>query len=146
MRLRDRYLQYLTILGIVFLLILITFKTAVPADTPKVPKDLCRVAAKYVGKMKKAGLADYWIAPPELNSLDPLVFVEPKLWGPMVHKDKVFLVKMFIAFFLCFQQDHPDRLFLAVHLKNMSTKESLARGWLIDGGEGFPSGTVEVFK
>lgn len=168
MPLSNRHLGYLVIAGVFFLLVLINsaarndngrespppppeiIAPAPPkksAPSIKVPKNLCLDAARYVAKMKKAGMIDYWIAPPDLDGLSALVYVEPKLWLPMLHKDKIAFVRTFIAFFMCHNQDHPGPgqvPFFAV--KNMSTKERLARGWVIDHGEGSNPGTVEIFK
>ena len=94
--------------------------------------------------MKQAGLLDYWISP---DGLDSLVFIDPKIWQSFLHQEKLTFVQMFIDFFLCHNQDHPGSKPVPIFaVLNMTTRERLARGWLIDGGEGCPPGTAEVFK
>lgn len=90
--------------------------------------------------MKKAGQVDYWISPDGSASL---VYVEPKCWDALLHKDKIAFIQMFIIFFLDYNLKHsgPDQIpFFSV--LNISTHARLVRCWLL------PSrfGEIEIFQ
>jgi len=166
MRLNDRHLGYLVI-AVVFAVLLLIWAVQrdnyrpppappaqeikatsppkpAPAAVPKVPPDLCRQAAFFIAKMKGDGLVDYWISP---EGLDSLVFVEPRVWQSFIHQEKITFVQMFIDFFICRNQKYPASKPVSIFaVLNLTTRERLARGWLIRGGEGYPPGTVEIFK
>lgn len=138
MRFTDRQLGYLVLLGIPigFLLFLgfiafinYSFKSSpdqLPAsslsdDSPATPappvippkvktylaqhSDQLKLAASTIAKMQKAGLVDYWINPAGLSSL---VYIEPKCWDPLLHKDKTAFVNLFLVFFLDYNLKHPN--------------------------------------
>ncbi len=161
MRLTDRQLGYLVLFGIPLGLLLflgfigsiyysspITSKQlspisppnqssptpAPPAIPPEVKAYLARhpdqlkLAASTIAKMQKAGLVDYYINP---DGLFTHVYIEPKLWESLLHKDKIDFVNLFIVFFLDYNIKHPDSKQISIFsILNMSTRDTLARAYL----------------
>jgi len=65
------------------------------------------------------------------------ILVEPKAWAAMTHHDKRKLCRLALSF--CRGLNREGKNILYIHLKNMTTWNSLARVWV-------ESGQIEIFK